>query len=95
MQAIGGMLPAAMAVALSPFPVVGIVLILAGERGRRVGPLFAAGWVAGLSVAATVVVLVYGEAEDPGSTNRAVITAVVLVLPGAGILGDGLTGLGR
>ncbi|MFF7236637.1 GAP family protein [Streptomyces collinus] len=72
LQAIGGMLPAAMAVALSPFPVVGVVLILAGRQGRRNGPLFAAGWVAGLGVATTVVVLVFGEAEDPDSTSSAV-----------------------
>ncbi|WP_333777571.1 GAP family protein [Streptomyces sp. IBSBF 3136] len=72
LQAIGGMLPAALAVALSPFPVVGIVLILAGKQGHRNGPLFAAGWVAGLSIAATVIVLVFGEAEDPDSTSSAI-----------------------
>ena len=45
LAAIGASLPAALAIALSPFPLVGIVLILAGRRGRRNGPVFAsAGW---------------------------------------------------
>ncbi|MFF5923419.1 hypothetical protein ACFY8C_34655 [Streptomyces flavochromogenes] len=48
-EAIGAVLPAALAVGLSPFPVVGVVLLLAGRHGRRNGPLFAAGWVAGLA----------------------------------------------
>ncbi|WP_460105395.1 GAP family protein [Streptomyces sp. YKOK-J1] len=72
LQTMGAVLPAALAVALSPFPLVGIVLILAGSRGRRNGPLFAAGWVAGLAVAATVVVLVFGRADDPDSTSSAI-----------------------
>ncbi|MFD7443552.1 GAP family protein [Streptomyces sp. NPDC059909] len=71
-QAVGPVLPAALAVALSPFPLIGIVLILAGRHGRRNGPLFAAGWVAGLAIAATLVVVVFGGADDPDSTSSAI-----------------------
>jgi threonine/homoserine/homoserine lactone efflux protein len=71
-QAIGAGLPAAMAIALSPFPVVGIVLILAGSRGRTNGPLFAAGWIVGLSVVTALVIVVFGDARDPGSTSSAI-----------------------
>ncbi|MET7312787.1 hypothetical protein ABZS68_38705 [Streptomyces sp. NPDC005571] len=42
-EAMGAVLPTALAVALSPFPLIGIVLILSGERGSRNGLLFAAG----------------------------------------------------
>ena len=72
LQAIGSMLPAALAVALSPFPVIGIVLILAGTRGRRNGPLFALGWMAGLAIVSVVVTVVFGGADDPDSTSAAV-----------------------
>jgi threonine/homoserine/homoserine lactone efflux protein len=61
-----------MAVALSPFPVIGIVLILAGRHGRRNGPLFAVGWVLGLSVVTALVVLVFHKAEDADSTASAI-----------------------
>lgn len=71
LQAIGASLPAAMAVALSPFPVIGIVLILAGRHGRRSGAAFTIGWLAGLSIVAALVVSVFGGADDPDSTSSA------------------------
>ena len=37
-QAIGEFLPAAIAVALSPIPIIGVVLVLDSERARRNGP---------------------------------------------------------
>ncbi|MEU9863946.1 GAP family protein [Streptomyces sp. NPDC047971] len=72
LQAIGAQLPAALAVALSPFPLIVVVLILTGRHGRRHGVLFALGWVAGLAVVATVVVVLFGAADDPDSTSSAV-----------------------
>ncbi|WP_392671814.1 GAP family protein [Streptomyces sp. LN785] len=71
-QAIGAVLPAALAVALSPFPLIGIVLILAGRHGRRNGLLFTAGWIAGLGIVATLVVVVLGGADDPESPSSAI-----------------------
>lgn len=72
LQAIGTTLPAALAVALSPFPVIGIVVIVSGPRGRRTGPLFALGWVAGLAIVAALVVTVLGGADDADSTSSAI-----------------------
>ncbi|MYV70364.1 GAP family protein [Streptomyces sp. SID2131] len=71
-QAIGAILPAALAVALSPFPLIGIVLILTGGHGRRNGLLFAAGWIAGLAVLAALGVVVFGGADEPDSPSAAV-----------------------
>ncbi|WP_192582456.1 GAP family protein [Streptomyces triticiradicis] len=71
-QAIGAMLPAALAIALSPFPLIGIVLILSGTRGRRNGLLFAAGWITGLTVTAALVTVLFGGADTPGSTSSAI-----------------------
>lgn len=108
------MLPAALAIALSPFPLRGIVLILSGKAGRRNGPLFAAGWIIDLSVTSALVAsctvlgavgahLVGGRRaaaflDGVGGfmvANSTVITVLVLLLLGAGVLGDGLSGLGR
>ncbi|MGW1246196.1 GAP family protein [Streptomyces sp. NPDC002535] len=66
------MLPAALAVALSPFPLIAIVVILSGVRGRRNGLLFTAGWVTGLASTATLVAVLFGTADDPGSTSSAI-----------------------
>lgn len=71
-QAIGDLLPAAVAVALSPIPIVAVVLVLASPHARSAGPAFAAGWVCGLAVVSVVVVTVVGagavdeEATDAG-----------------------------
>ncbi|MFC9282837.1 GAP family protein [Streptomyces collinus] len=66
------MLPAALAVALSPFPLIGIVLILSGAHGRRNGLFFAAGWITGLAAAATLVAVLLDGADDPDSPSSAI-----------------------
>lgn len=89
LQSIGAVLPAALAVALSPFPVIGVVLILSGPHGRRNGPLFAAGWVAGLVVVTALVVAVFGGADDSGGTS-AVAADWLRILFGAGLVFGGI-----
>ena len=66
-EAIGDFLPAAVAVALSPIPIVAVVLVLGTPRARSNGSAFALGWVAGLAAVSTVVVLVLGGADEPES----------------------------
>jgi threonine/homoserine/homoserine lactone efflux protein len=78
-----------LAVAISPFPVIGIVMILAGHHGRRNGPLFAAGWVVGLTVVAALVIVVFNGVDDPDSTSsaiadwgRVIVGAALIILGG-------------
>jgi threonine/homoserine/homoserine lactone efflux protein len=66
-QAIGDILPAAIAVAISPIPIIAIVLMLGTPRARTTGPAFAVGWVAGLTVVSVVVVNLVAGASDPDS----------------------------
>lgn len=82
-RAIGELLPAAAAVALSPIPILAVVLVLNGSRARRSGPAFALGWVAGLTVVSVLVVLVVGAASDPGSDAA---TGVNWFMAGIGLL---------
>ena len=51
-QAIGDLLPAAIGVAISPVPIIAIILMLGTPKARSNGPAFAAGWVIGLSSSA-------------------------------------------
>lgn len=62
-RAIGQSLPLAVGVALSPLPIIAVVIMLTTARGGRNGWAFLAGWLAGLAVAGTVV-LVIGGALD-------------------------------
>ena len=82
-QAVGQLLPAAAAVALSPIPIVAIVFVLDGPGARKAGPAFAVGWVAALAVVSTVVVLVAGNAKDPTSGTA---TGVNWMLAAIGML---------
>ena len=60
-QAIGAILPLAIAVAISPVPIIAIVLVL-GTRGARVNGLtFTLGWLVGLSVVGALVLIVIGR----------------------------------
>ncbi|MBB5788981.1 GAP family protein [Jiangella mangrovi] len=68
-QAIGAVLPLGVGVALSPLPIVAVVLMLGGTRGRSNGPAFLAGWLLGLAVVGTVVLLVAG-ALGPGDDGE-------------------------
>lgn len=62
-QAIGQVLSLGIGVSLSPIPIVAVVLMLATPRARRNGLAFLVGWIAGLAVAGTVVLLISGGAE--------------------------------
>ena len=67
MQAIGDLLPAAVAVALSPIPIIAVVVMLGTPKARRNGPAFALGWLVGLSAVAAIVLLLTRGASDPDS----------------------------
>ena len=72
MQTIGQLLPAAVAVALSPIPIIAIVLMLGTPKARTNGPAFAAGWVAGLVVVMVVILFVAGGSDTSSTASDTV-----------------------
>jgi threonine/homoserine/homoserine lactone efflux protein len=62
-QAIGQVLSFAVGVALSPIPIIAVVLMLGTPRARSNGPAFILGWVLGLTVVGTIVLLVSSGAS--------------------------------
>lgn len=83
---VGDLLPSAVAIALSPVPIVAVVLVLRGDRAPTAGPAFAAGWLTGLAALTAIVVLVAGvgadrDGDDPGvAWLKAAVGAAFLVL---------------
>ncbi|MER6187857.1 GAP family protein [Streptomyces sp. NPDC001652] len=65
-EAIGGMLASAVGVAISPLPLIAMILTLAAPKGRGNGLAFTAGWVAGLAAVVTVVVLFGSDGNGDG-----------------------------
>lgn len=80
-QAIGDILPMAVGVAISPVPIIAIVLMLGTPRARSNGPAFAFGWLAGLSIVGTVVLLLAsGNAAEDDGTPATWTTVLKLVI---------------
>ncbi|MFF2615683.1 GAP family protein [Kitasatospora sp. NPDC058046] len=67
-EAIGPMLASAVAVALSPLPLIAVLLVLASPRGRANGVAFTAGWLLGLAAVSAAVVTA-GTALNPARTT--------------------------
>jgi threonine/homoserine/homoserine lactone efflux protein len=67
-EAIGQVLSLGVGVALSPVPIIAVVLMLGTPRARANGPAFVLGWVAGLAVVGTLVLLASSgaDASDEG-----------------------------
>jgi threonine/homoserine/homoserine lactone efflux protein len=86
-QAIGDLLPAAVGVALSPIPIIAVVIMLGTPRARANGTAFAAGWIVGLVVVSVVVLALTGGADDPDSATS---TSINWVQVGVGLLFFGL-----
>ncbi|MFF3497051.1 GAP family protein [Streptomyces sp. NPDC002795] len=62
-DAIGQMLASAVGIAISPLPLIAVILMLATPKGRANGIAFTAGWVCSLAALVTVVV-VAGSGAD-------------------------------
>ena len=80
-EAIGQMLPAAVGVAISPMPIVAVVLMLVTSRGRTNGVAFLLGWLVGVGLLGTIVLLLAGGADaTEGSEPATWVSWLELVL---------------
>ena len=71
-QVIGDLLPSAVGVALSPIPIIAVILMLGTPRARSDGPAFAAGWIAGMLAVAAVVLLLTSSADTSSTASDGV-----------------------
>jgi hypothetical protein len=85
-EAIGDLLPFAVGTALSPFPVIAIVLILATPRARVNGPAFLLGWIAGLTALGALVLVAAGGADASDDGEPATWVSVVKLALGTLLL---------
>jgi threonine/homoserine/homoserine lactone efflux protein len=81
-EAIGAVLAPAVGVALSPLPIIAVILILFSPRARTLGPLFALGWVLGMSIVIALVLIFANPAnlEDDASNPSTTSAIIHLVL---------------
>jgi hypothetical protein len=77
---VGGLLPLAVVVAVSPLPVIAVVLLLLADRAADTGVAFLLGWVAGIAGATTGSLFLLGSAADAGAGTRSVLSWAALVV---------------
>lgn len=85
-QAIGGSLPLAIGVAVSPIPIIGVVVMLTTRRARINGPAFVLGWLAGLGVVGTIVLAIAGPTHGSTTGGPATWVSWLKLLLGALLL---------
>jgi hypothetical protein len=69
-RAISEVLPFAIGVAISPVPIIAVILVLFSARARVNGPVFAIGWAVGVAAVSTIVYLV-ADAGDVSTSGGA------------------------
>ncbi|TDB87071.1 GAP family protein [Actinomadura sp. KC216] len=88
-EVIGNLLPLAVAVAVSPIPIIAVILMLLSRQARTTGRGFLAGWAAGIVVATTILVVIAnaigmngpaGEPKTPVSWIEMLLGVLVLTL---------------
>jgi hypothetical protein len=85
-QAVGELLPLAVAISISPLPIVAMVVMLMSPRARTSTPAFMLGWIAAIGAflaAAAALTEVLGGRHDGGPSS---IISVVKLILGSGML---------
>ncbi|MGA7206362.1 MAG: GAP family protein [Specibacter sp.] len=85
-EVIGTLVPLGLAVALSPFPVIMIVLLLGSARPVSKGLAFLLGWAAGITAVVVVLTLALDSLEGSGGSEPNTVAGILRILLGAGLL---------
>jgi hypothetical protein len=81
-DAFSQIVPLAVGVAISPIPIIAVILMLFSQRARVNGPAFLVGWVVGLTLATGIVVAI-SSAAGSSSASPSTIASLVKFLLGA------------
>jgi hypothetical protein len=79
---IGDLLPVALGVAISPMPIIAVILMLLSPRAGAASLTLLAGWVVGITVVVTVVALVADPTDDSTASNPSTLATVLMLLLG-------------
>jgi Sap, sulfolipid-1-addressing protein len=82
-EAIGQVLSFGVGVALSPVPIIAVVLMLGTPRARVNGPAFVLGWIVGLGVVGVVVLVAASGADATDNSEPATWVGVLELVLGA------------
>lgn len=81
-ETLGSILPNAVAIAISPLPIIAVILLLMSSRAKQMGLSFLLGWCVGILLTTTVSTLLAGVIPEPEESegSQPVIAVIQLVL---------------
>jgi threonine/homoserine/homoserine lactone efflux protein len=85
-EAVGSVLPLAIAIAIFPVPIIAAVLLVGSERGILKGLTFALAWAAGLAAVGAIVLVAGGVADASDDGEPATWMSVLLLVLGVVLL---------
>jgi threonine/homoserine/homoserine lactone efflux protein len=86
-QAIGQVLGYGVGVALSPLPIIAMVLLLATPKGRTNGPAFLLGWILGIAIVGGLVLAFVGGSAATSSGAPSTGSSWLKIILGVALLG--------
>jgi Sap-like sulfolipid-1-addressing protein len=84
--AIGGVLPLALGVAISPIPIIAVVLLLTTQRAGVNGTVFIVGWLAALAVVGAIALSIADPADASSSGAPDTWVSWLKVVLGVGLI---------
>ena len=84
-EVLGQLLTPAVGVALSPLPIVGVILMLLSPKARINGPAFVLGWLAGMAIVIGLIVI-FANPDDLAESNSAPTTLTGVIFLSLGVL---------
>ncbi len=94
-QALGGLLPIAVAVAISSVPITATILILLSPNRNRTALPFLVGWVTGVAAVIILSLLAASTLPEPSRRGTDPVIAVLQILIGAALIVLGVVNLRR
>ena len=85
-EVIGDLLPLAIGVAISPIPIIAVILMLLSRQAAKTSTGFLLGWVVGIVVVTVVVLAVVGQAGDTSGGKPSTVSSVIKIVLGALLL---------
>jgi len=79
---IGDILPLAIGVAISPVPIIAVILMLFTQRAKPNSVAFLGGWILGLAIVGSIVLIVASIGEFDPDSGESIASAIIRLLLG-------------
>jgi threonine/homoserine/homoserine lactone efflux protein len=83
---IGDLLPLAIGIAISPIPIIAVILMLLSRKATATSTGFLLGWVVGIVLVTVVVLVLVGQAGNTAGGEPSALSSVLKLVLGAALI---------